>query len=487
MQITSPIKSVFFHTMLKCSFLLSVLLLPFNALPWFHFIFRELAVEGFFYGMLLFYFFSCLYFFQGNAFYFKLDFVAVLLFLLFAWSVLSGLFNFLSIIIKTTKGRTGFEKFIFQQMVLCFFIIWTFLVLGNLNIDGSLKTIFLKVNFTALLLVCFVGFLELFASLGIQQAQEAVLFIRKNINFMSMRSLELGGEINFSAFRVHSVSGEPSWMAMYLAFSFPFALVYQLQRQRILGAILVFVSCFLLVLFSLSRTAVAIFMAEILLCIFSLRSIRDKQFLSIWRRFVCAILVIFVLSLFWVGEEYITKFFEVFQSLFKDERSGLNYISNIGRKGSQLAAFRIGLDNPYFGVGLGQFGFYAPQYYPYWSWESIEIQHWADASLAYSDQWAPVHGLYARLFSDLGFIGLFIWLALMAFIGVRIYRSLSDKCGDVKGRLFYGALLVSWGGVCMSGLNLDSLRFGGYWLLMILSEPERRKGVSGIARNGSSL
>ena len=150
-------------------------------------------------------------------------------------------------------------------------------------------------------------------------------------------------------------------------------------------------------------------------------------------------------------------------SLIKDDT--VHDLSNIARYGSQIAALRMFLDNPVFGVGFGMFGFHATDYYPAWAWISMEIINWGTNSIG--APWPPAHGLYARITGELGMFGAALWGIFLIFVykeSMVCVREAKDR----KESIFYRNCLVSFLGICLCGGNVDAFRYLFMWVLYAL-------------------
>lgn len=83
--------------------------------------------------------------------------------------------------------------------------------------------------------------------------------------------------------------------------------------------------------------------------------------------------------------------------------------------------------------------------------------------------WPPVHGIYPRIFAELGLIGLLLWLSLWMILTVKCYIRYAENSRQLRKPDYYGlALILSIVGVLMCGLNTDTFRFMGYWITLAL-------------------
>jgi len=126
----------------------------------------------------------------------------------------------------------------------------------------------------------------------------------------------------------------------------------------------------------------------------------------------------------------------------------------------QTAAVKIGLDNPVFGVGLGQFGFNFPKYLPEWALDSYEIKLYLDPKDKF---FPPSHGLFPRLIAETGFIGFFIYISMWILFLIEVLKNYKNTF-----KLFNLVILLSTLSFSLLGFNSDSFRFLGYWFILSL-------------------
>ena len=115
------------------------------------------------------------------------------------------------------------------------------------------------------------------------------------------------------------------------------------------------------------------------------------------------------------------------------------------------------LDNPFFGVGYGQYPFHYADYVPSWAWISYEVQNWSlniPGSLM-----TPSHGVYTRLLAETGIIGMILWVFTLLSMLWEINKSGIDSN---KKRCY----LISIVALLLFGLNLDAFRIFYYWVFL---------------------
>ncbi|WP_407192938.1 O-antigen ligase family protein [Bradyrhizobium sp. STM 3566] len=139
-------------------------------------------------------------------------------------------------------------------------------------------------------------------------------------------------------------------------------------------------------------------------------------------------------------------------------------VSDLSRLAYQVTSIKMFSENPILGIGLGQFAFKAMSYMPDWGFVSSEVK----ASLQYPDApWPNTYSLYARLAAELGFVGLFgwiaIWIALM--VSVRgaglIYANLGRNVPVVAY-----PIIMNCADVIVTGLTTDTFRTPMIWIAL---------------------
>jgi hypothetical protein len=114
---------------LKIFFYIILFLLPFNGLPYFKEIFKELSAEASYYPLYVFVLLSFIYYlFKRKEFKFPKNSSFYLFVAFIVWVIVSGIVNYNRISLNYFKYRTGTEKFILQFLVLSFvFLVSLFL------------------------------------------------------------------------------------------------------------------------------------------------------------------------------------------------------------------------------------------------------------------------------------------------------------------------------------------------------------------------
>jgi O-antigen ligase len=439
-------------------FALAILLVPLSSrTTYFGGLFGELSGEGAFYPLaasLAVWGIALLY---GDRVYLSDHLSARLLGVFILWITISAAVNLPAIAVAETKGRTGANKLLLQGLVLIFAGLVALLVYRITLWQADPWRSFRRWVLVSFLIAGAFSVLEIASFLRVPAATAMLARVSAVIH--------PGDEAYFG--RVRSMSGEASWFAMYCSLIFPWLLSYLFtQRKRITIHVLLLVYLVTLVTLSWSRTAYIITAAQLALFVGVVMWVRGKR--SNKRRALAFMLgagAALLVATFILRRTRSESFSpaEVISSLLSRGNE-----SNITRIGSQVAAYRIAIDHPVLGVGIGQYGFYMPAYIPPWATASGEIRRWM--SFREGTPWPPVHSIYARLAAEAGFIGLGLWLTVWGSLLTGCWRKFRQS-SRASGRqdIFGLALFVSMVGVMLSGLNSDSFRFFGYWIIMGLA------------------
>lgn len=445
---------------------LTTVMLPFNDLPYFRSAFGELAVEGAFYpvmaGMII----------WGATLQRHRQFSVPtpsrwLLGSFLGWMLLSAAVNMNSILAAFTKGRAGSEKLLFQAVLVTFCILASIYLFNSLRMTGDKRKLFMSAMAISLIVPAAYSVFEILAFSHISWASNIELQINSLIH----------PNLNCQLNRIRTVSGEPSWFASYCAFVLPWLTGYCLSKGKNY-----WFYCYILVLVILTKSRLAygimaiqfIFLAGLIgwrwqslsldmkrgvkrLAVFTAIGIMLGIFASTTPAFTAGYSSVHDAS---ITQNEVLK---VVSSYSVSDRNNTYIDSNIARMGAQQAALGMFKDHPFFGIGIGQYGFYVSQYWPDWAQvrKSQEIKQWLSSEKGTA--WPPVHNLYARIAAELGPIGLFLWLALWLNVALKCFKRFRENT-QTAFDIFGLAILLSIVGVLLVGLSFDSFRYFGYWI-----------------------
>ena len=196
----------------------SIILIPFDNLPYLGSILGELSYKGAIYSFIFIIIILFIMTIKNKKIYFKKSKELYFLLTYIGWIVISLIFNISSILNNTLKGRSGISKLILQLMVLGFML----LVFYSTDIIIKLKRITLydlrRYILLSLIPVLIYGTIELLNLSGIIDFSK---FIEKVSYFI--QSYHRGTVYTKG---IRTVTGEVSYFAMYVSFVLPWIASY---------------------------------------------------------------------------------------------------------------------------------------------------------------------------------------------------------------------------------------------------------------------
>lgn len=439
-------------------FIIAIILIPFDNIPYFDKVLGELSVKASVYPFLIIISIIFFYTLKNRKFYLKNTMEVKILAVYCLWVCISIGINFSSILGNSFKGRSGIQKLILQLMVLAFLLLISYsssVVIKIKNID-LLKL--RKYICFSLIPVGIYGFIEL---LNILNVVDFSFIISKTSYFIQTY---FRGEVYPKGIR--TVTGEVSYFGVYCAFILPWIMSYiyteKTNKRKILFA-LINVYLLILIVFSKSRTAYAITFLQVFMysiCILIFKTSKQNKKIVIY-------MAIGIISMFFIiNNTVISKVKTDVNSVSQISISSLvkslsdkNNMSNVARNGMQRSAVQIGLDNPFVGVGLGQYGFYAEKYLDEKAMTSDEVRRWISED---NNAWPPVFSLFSRIIAEQGIIGVIIWTSMLIYMIFSMIRQLKARQNDILGI----SLLVSFIGVIISWFNADMFSMISFWILL---------------------
>lgn len=376
--------------------------------------------------------------------YYLSSFVSKGLLIFIYWSVICGVANGWEIMHSASKGVSGLSRFSKQELIIVIgfvlvLFISTVVAKFNITLEQMSKYVIWSIRASVI-----VGVIEI---LGKIAGISVCLTISYTIQSLVNNNPFIPG-------RIHSLSGEPSWYGIYCAFAFPFLVHAVVKDKRHRTLLLLFL---VTIYFTLSRTMYAVVLVQSLFFIVPIVKIVTSRKV-IGPAFICAALLIWIGYNNWdvvhVSAQTVTGTLSSVQDTSLDNDQSY---STTTRLGMQMTAFNIGVAHPIFGIGQGQFMFNYAKYIPVWAMGTYEIK-----DDLYGDGFPQTHGIYARIFAELGGIGIILWLGIWIAILFRLIR-MFPKAND-KLRADIRLLVPLVIGVFVTGFNMDSFRMMVIWL-----------------------
>lgn len=374
-----------------------------------------------------------------------------LLYLFIFWCLLTFFLNLPDISQSYFKNTGGINRFLrqFISLLISAFVFLIFYV--NAMRDWDLKSVFKvirKVLFYSLSFAFAYGVVE---TAIIKFGIGSLTPIINLFNYFPFLEGQLIGD------RISSVSYEPPFLAIYLITITGWMLSYIITEKGYFKYVPALIILFL-TYFSGSRTGllvVAIQFAVFFVIILKRKNIKKYVL-------ICLVVIIPLIAGFFVLSSQKTKddITEKIESLnFKGNL--FSSISNRSRFGMQIASFRVFMDNPVIGVGFGQQGFHNQKYLPPWAvTNNYEFRLWYKNPNEPS--FPPGYNIYTRILAETGIIGLLLFLSILVTVIYKSFKLLKIK--DPQIRALGIVLLVSFIGISINWLQIDSFRIFGFWI-----------------------
>jgi len=372
--------------------------------------------------------------------------------LLLSWVCLSFTFNSQLIAESSYLGRVGTTRFIEQLLQLTFGIVVAMAIADQVKSKDDYIDL-IGVIRSCLLFVLIFGCIQ---ALGYGYGG-ALLDLQVAVGSLILPDTVVAANVDAGG-RIHSVSQEPSMLSGYLVAVAPFVISFSVKRRQFL--LPVFIA--LVLLATASRIGYVVFFLQmfILLVFYRRKSISIYKAMTFTPFFLIITLVIMQ-----------TPAGEIVRSLFTIEDLG----SNATRYAGLVSGVLVWLDNSaIFGVGLGQYGYYAAEYMPDWGL----ITHETQAVFA-GEKWPYTHNMYITLLTEIGVVGLFLFSLML--IGIlnsinSLLRENIDFDEDIK--LIGYSSFVSLFGTMLTLLSREPLSNFNLWMsvglaLMFMSVARR--------------
>ncbi|TDE55174.1 O-antigen ligase family protein [Flavobacterium sp. GT3P67] len=372
------------------------------------------------------------------------------------WCFISTLLNVVSVSTNYFKHTGGINRFIRQYFALlisgCFFLI----LYCNVFIKMDLKEILFKIRkafFYSLVIASIYGFLEILVSYFGINSVFPVLKLFDYFPFLEVKIAGLG--------RISSIAYEPPFLAIYLITIAGWMFSYILTEKGI-WKFFPTIAILLLTFFSGSRTGLIVVFFQ--LFIFTTILYKDKRFKVYVVYSLIGFFALFSVMLIFNGEKVTKALTEKVESL--DFQGNLkNNISNKSRFGMQYASLQVFKENPIVGVGFGQQTYHSRTHYPTWATKDNY-----EFDLIYKNKnvksFPPGYNLYTRLLAETGIIGFLILLALIYYSIKQTKIFIKNSSGE-KQILSY-ILLISFSGLFINWLQIDTFRIYGIWLSLAI-------------------
>ncbi|MBY6105282.1 O-antigen ligase family protein [Ferrimonas balearica] len=387
----------------------------------------------------------------------KLNRSFLLMLIPFAVVVLGIFANYSNIISQPEfKYSDGLSRLFSQSTVLVFYLLVTY----------SLLVVFKKDSVETIVNVCISAIFSSFYVLSaycIFEIPYVIGFDFTNPLLDMYSNVFRAEEYREYLRRLRGLSFEAPSLANYLSI----VVVATIYRARHSGKKYWLLYLWIAVLISLSYSRTAILTIIIITLAYALfygltKSIKTRAFYFLISIFLFISIVLLDLSSGGNGTEYLIS---KIKSISIDTTDDYHLASNLGRWGSQYAAVAIGLDNWIFGVGIGQSGFYLPSYYPDWAFGSFQVRNWSNSL---DPLWPPIFSIYTRIFSELGSIGLALFMTFNVVLILKL-KSIITQSKNVQDKYLAVLLLSLMVLSLILFAQFGSFRLLIYWISIFLA------------------
>jgi len=254
--------------------------------------------------------------------------------------------------------------------------------------------------------------------------------------------------------RIRLFTHESSWaVSQIVVFIVPVLLLEIIKNDTLINRSYVFLSL-LLLLYTKSGLAILYIFG-----IFGWFLLKELRYLILTLRMkkILLFLPLLIIPIFFTDffSSFFTYQFNKVSNIIENQGIFQEF-STAARIGNFYTAILVFLDNPFFGVGLGQFGFYYPDYVPEVFVQGGEANNWADK---FSSYYATTKSLPARLLAETGLIG-FLFFSLFFYKQISCLRKINTREAKVYMLALYGVLI--W------ALNSDSLMQIYVWFIVAM-------------------
>lgn len=331
-----------------------------------------------------------------------------------------------------------------------------------------------KILIKAILISVFVIFcystLEVFYFTGEELAKDILIIITPYFHSINVPGSAWGNwpPLLPPGTQLRSIFAEPSYFGIFAGFCIPF-LWYCINntKNKVIYTI-IFLTIAFFVFLSQARTATALLFGEIGLLFLASVYFRNKLILKTVFLVCLSTSIAFFSANYFLNnfvdnifiqnnnktESYLDK---NFYSIFSDNKR-----SNSARYAYIKSAFRVGLDNPVFGVGRELTAAYMNDYFTAEEIKVKEIQlrFQRQQELGIFRAGMPILCEYARRFAENGIVGCVIYFTPLIYLLYSLFKKLKNLQYE---HLFY---MISLAGILASGFSLEFTGTYYYWVLL---------------------
>ncbi len=377
-----------------------------------------------------------------------------ILVIFFLWALLSIALNTETVsqyYFKQTSGTTRFIRQFLSLIIAAFILPITFYnCFLNFETEKLLYKIRRVIYYSFIIVIIYSIVEVLIVKFNLQFLKKPVLNLFDYFPFVDAKTdLRLG--------RISSVTFEPPALGTYLITIFSWMCSYIITSKSYYKHI-PSIAVILLAFISGSRAAFFIILIQAIIFIAVIS--QSQQYSKLFTKIIVALSITISTGLIISAPKIISYLDNEIQSFKLDNAD--HSLSNKSRFGIQYAMYEVFLENPIIGVGYGQQAFESRSKYPSWA----KRNNW-EFRLKYLNQnnkrFPPGYNLYLRLASEVGIVGVGIFLLFISYILIWCYNNINSK-NNLLGIIIF----ISIVGFLLNWLKMDTFRIYGFWICLAL-------------------
>ena len=377
-----------------------------------------------------------------------------ILVIFFLWALLSTALNTETVsqyYFKQTSGTTRFIRQFLSLIIAAFILPITFYnCFLNFETEKLLYKIRRVIYYSFIIVIIYSIVEVLIVKFNLQFLKKPVLNLFDYFPFVDAKTdLRLG--------RISSVTFEPPALGTYLITIFSWMCSYIITSKSYYKYI-PSIAVILLAFISGSRAAFFIILIQAIIFIAVIS--QSQQYSKLFTKIIVALSITISTGLIISAPKIISYLDNEIQSFKLDNAD--HSLSNKSRFGIQYAMYEVFLENPIIGVGYGQQAFESRSKYPSWA----KRNNW-EFRLKYLNQnnkrFPPGYNLYLRLASEVGIVGVGIFLLFISYILIWCYNNINSK-NNLLGIIIF----ISIVGFLLNWLKMDTFRIYGFWICLAL-------------------
>ncbi len=254
-----------------------------------------------------------------------------------------------------------------------------------------------------------------------------------------------------AAIRVSGRAGHSNWLAMIILLLIPLNFYwYSVTKKNLVKVLIVITFVLEVIALILTYTRTGLMIGTVLGALLFMKQFYRLTPLRISLGFLALVMLWLALP-------------AAYKERVLNPRQYTRSISVMSRLDMQTAAMRYSLENPVFGLGPGGFGIE----YIRENTETARTMRYMVDRMGWQPVFVGAHNMYLQLASDMGFVGLSIFIAFYIVLMRHLYRLEEQyiKSGDTQGAAMAGALFISLLAFLLCAVFLHALQQKIWWMV----------------------